>query len=203
MTTLRETVSTTTERRTAAEDRSSAASPCVVAGREPGTRMFLISLAAVVIVTAVVVAGTWAALAGALAAGAAAALVDLRTRRIPNPLVALAAFAATAGVIEATIRSERAAIVAAILGVLGLAGPLLVVHLVAPSAIGFGDVKLAGALGAAIGLLDPRLGLLALCVATGTTGVAGLVARRRTLPLGPGLVLGVVAAAAFGTRVWS
>lgn len=186
------TLSSTTEQHTVADAAPSAT---------PSRVITVVVIALVVIATGIV--GTWAAFAGAVAAGVVAALVDLRTRRIPNRLVALAAFAASAGMIEATIRNDRAAIVAAIFGVLGFAGPLLVVHLVAPSTIGFGDVKLAGALGAAIGLLDPRLGVLALCIATGTTGVAGLVARRQTLPLGPGLVLGAVAAAAFGTRVWS
>lgn len=203
MITLRHDVSSTTERPTTAEDRSSTAVPRVEVGREPGTGMFLVAVVAVAIVVVTAVAGTVAALAAAVAAGAAAASVDLRTHRIPNRLVALAAIAASAGVVEATVLGERAALLAATLGVLGLAGPLLVVHLIAPIAIGFGDVKLAVALGAAVGLVDQRLGVLALCIATGVTGVVGLVLRRQTLPLGPGLVVGVVAAAVLGTRVWS
>jgi leader peptidase (prepilin peptidase)/N-methyltransferase len=149
---------------------------------------------------ATLLAGPPAAVAGALAAGAAAAAVDLRTCRLPNRLVALSAGTAGLGVVTATAQGSAAPAVAACAGALGFAGPLLVAHLVAPAAIGFGDVKLAVALGLAVGLVDPRLGLLALCVASGITAVAGLVTRRSTLPLGPGLVLG--ATVVLGGAVW-
>ena len=202
MITLRDPVSPTTEQRTTPEARPSPAPACAVARfLEPGTGAILVVTIAVVAATAAV--GIVAALAAALGAGAVAALADLRTRRIPNRLVALVAIAASAGMVHATLHGERAAVVASAVGALGFAGPLLVVHLVAPIAIGFGDVKLAATLGAAVGLVDPRLAVLALCIATGITGVVGLVVRRQALPLGPGLVVGVVAAAALGTRVWS
>ena len=72
------------------------------------------------------------------------------------------------------------------------AGPLLVVHVVSPSAMGFGDVKLAAALGAALGSIDVRAALLALCVGTAATAVVGVARGRATMPLGPGLVVGSV-----------
>lgn len=144
--------------------------------------------------------GPAAPVAAALLAGGIAAVVDVRAGRLPNSLVALVAWAATAA--AATSPAPLAAVAAAALGAVCLGGPLLVVHLVAPPAMGFGDVKLAAALGAAIGPLDPRLGLVALCGATGATAAVGLVGRRHELPLGPGLVAG--AALAVATRsVWS
>jgi len=80
-----------------------------------------------------------------------------------------------------------------------LAGPLLVAHLASPAAMGFGDVKLAVALGAALGLVDPTLGVVALCVASATTAVAGIALRRGALPFGPGLVVGTTAAFALAS----
>ena len=155
----------------------------------------------VAVVVLVALGGPTAAILAAIAAGTAAALVDLRTGRIPNGLVLVTAAAATAGVAAASVGAGWSVALGALLGVLGLAGPLLAVHLVVPAAMGFGDVKLAVALGGALGTLDPRFGLLALCVATGVTGAVGVVARRRTLPLGPGLVVGAAVAATLGSSV--
>ena len=155
---------------------------------------------------AATVAGTFVlgvpgAIAGALAIGAAAAWVDLRTRRIPNRLVAASAVAACLGIVAAIVRGTPSAPLAASAGALAFAGPLFVTHLVAPSAIGFGDVKLALALGLALGLVDPRLGILALCVASGVTAVVGIATGRRSLPLGPGLVVGAALAFVLGEAV--
>ena len=47
---------------------------------------------------------------------------------------------------------------------------------------------------AALGLVEPRLGLLALCLAAAVTAAVGVARRRSTLPFGPGLVLGAVMA---------
>lgn len=138
------------------------------------------------------------AVAGTLAAGGVAALVDLRTRRLPNRLVLLGAMAALAGVLVGAPSTAMSAAA----GALGLAGPLLVAHLLAPAGVGFGDVKLAATLGLAVGTVDARLGVLALCVASGLTAVVGLVARRPALPFGPGLVLGAGAAVVLDRMVW-
>jgi leader peptidase (prepilin peptidase) / N-methyltransferase len=68
-----------------------------------------------------------------------------------------------------------------------------------PEALGFGDVKLAGALGA---LLGPTAGALALAVAIGLGATVGLLlwrSGRRTLPFGPFLWLGGWLSALFTT----
>lgn len=137
-----------------------------------------------------------------LVIGGVAATVDVRTGRIPNRLVALLALT-VATVALATVVSDGAVVLAgASLGVVALAAPLLVGHLASPASIGFGDVKLAAVAGAAAGLLDPRIGLLALCLATGSTALLGLLLGRRSLPLGPGLVAGTVSAALIHGWVW-
>jgi leader peptidase (prepilin peptidase)/N-methyltransferase len=80
-----------------------------------------------------------------------------------------------------------------------MAVPLLVLHLVTPAAMGFGDVKLAVALGAGLGVLEPKLAVLALAVASGLTLVAAAWARRAATAFAPGLVIGAAAALALGS----
>lgn len=144
-------------------------------------------------------AGAWGAtgamMAVALAVATSAAVIDMRTGRIPNGLVILAGVPTLAVVLVAIADGRGAELVGSVaLGVAAFAGPVFAVHLVSPSAIGFGDVKLAAALGAALGLIEPGLGLLALCIAAAITAAVGLVGRRRVLPFGPGLVFGAVMA---------
>lgn len=133
----------------------------------------------------------------ALAFGIAAAVVDVQERRIPDVLVgAIAAMAIVMLVREsfdghATSASGSILLAAAVMSV-----PVFVIHLVDPSAMGFGDVKLAAALGAVIGLADWRWAMVALCVASGATAAVGLVRRARDLPLAPGLVAGTIVALA-------
>jgi leader peptidase (prepilin peptidase)/N-methyltransferase len=151
-----------------------------------------------VVVSLVAIGSVWldldvVAVGLALSLAASAAVVDLRTARIPDrlvvtslaPVVAVLVFAAATG-------RAGSAIAGVAVGMLLLAGPLVVIHLLAPAAMGFGDVKLAASLGGVLGLIEPRAAVLALCVASGLTGVVGLVVGRRTLPFGPGLVVGAV-----------
>lgn len=152
---------------------------------------------------ATILGGDLVAVTGALAMGTAAASVDLRTHRIPNRMVALSAGAAGIGVAVASLQGAPGSAAGASTGALCFAGPLFVTHVIAPRAIGFGDVKLAAALGLALGLIDPRLGILALCLASGTTAATGIVARRSTLPLGPGLIVGSLLAVALAGVVWA
>ena len=75
------------------------------------------------------------------------------------------------------------------LGALFLATPLLVLHLIAPTSMGFGDVKAAAALGATLGLIQPELALWTLCLASAITAAWGIARRARHVALGPGLVV--------------
>jgi leader peptidase (prepilin peptidase)/N-methyltransferase len=128
------------------------------------------------------------AAASTFSVGVVAALVDLRQRRLPDRLVILAALPSVVAA------AAFGAVVPAVLGALVFAGPLVLVHLVSPSAMGFGDVKFAAALGLAIGLFDPTWSLVALCVASGIAAVAGVIRSAPSLPFGPGLLAGAVAA---------
>ena len=137
-----------------------------------------------------------------LVPAAAAAASDWRTRRVPNSLVAIALLPAMVAVVLVDDRIPLLASVA--WGVAVMAVPLLVVHLVAPAAMGFGDVKLAVALGAGLGLLEPELAVLALAVASGLTLLAAACRRRSAMPFAPGLVIGAAVALALGAlEGWS
>lgn len=137
-----------------------------------------------------------------LGAASVAAAVDARSGRIPNHLVVATAIpVAVVVLVESADGHGAAALLSGSIGPVVFAGPLLIAHLVSPAAIGFGDVKLAFALGSMLGLVDPLLGLVALCVACGASAAFGLSTRRRTVPLGPGLVLGAIAALAIAGQL--
>ena len=122
-----------------------------------------------------------------------AALVDLIDRRLPNRLVGAAALAGIATLVaELLVTDLQVALTDVLLGAAGLAGPLLVTHLVRPAAMGFGDVKLAVVLGAALGLVDPVLGLAALTIGSACAALVGMTLRRRTVAFGPGLLGGAI-----------
>ncbi len=67
-----------------------------------------------------------------------------------------------------------------------------------PVALGYGDVKLLGALGAWLGLYA----FLALFLGVSAGALAGLLFRQRKIPFGPYLALGGVAAFFFGPAIW-
>lgn len=171
--------------------------PSVGASADASTSTFVLHAAVCGACTfaGAVAIGSAVAVAVVVALGTLAAAVDLRVGRIPNRLVALAGAAAIAGTAAEALASDPGrALAGPWLGSAAFAGPLLLAHLVSPRSIGFGDVKLAAVSGAALGLVDARLGLVALCVATGATAAVGLVRRRAQLPLGPGLVAGTALA---------
>jgi leader peptidase (prepilin peptidase)/N-methyltransferase len=117
-----------------------------------------------------------------------ASVTDLRSRVIPNWLVALAA---TVGLALATAGGEAG--LALLMGCLA-ASPFLAAALVKPEGMGMGDVKLAGVMGICLG---PSV-WLAIALGLGTAGLAGVLISlgqrrppaRMTLPLAPFLALG-------------
>ncbi|MDT5093215.1 MAG: leader peptidase (prepilin peptidase) / N-methyltransferase [Mycobacterium sp.] len=119
---------------------------------------------------------------------------DVRERRLPNWLtvpgaVAVLAFAALTG---------RA--LPALAGAAALGGLYLAVHLVAPSAMGAGDVKLAFGVGGIAGYFGVDVWLLAALAAPLLTAGWALIelARRgsRTVPHGPAMCVATATAAA-------
>jgi leader peptidase (prepilin peptidase)/N-methyltransferase len=128
-----------------------------------------------------------------LAALLPAVLVDLIDRRLPNRLVGAAGLVGvTTLAAEVLVTDLQVAPTDLLLGAAGMAGPLLVTHLVRPAAMGFGDVKLAVVAGAALGLVDPVLGLAALAIGSAAAALVGLTLCRRTVAFGPGLVGGAI-----------
>lgn len=142
----------------------------------------------------------------ALGLAAVAAAVDARCGMLPDRLVLGVAAPAVLVALVAAIGGDRTTLAVVVAGAAVLAAPLFVLHLVSPTSLGFGDVKLGAALGAVLGLGDPRLGMAALFVAAGASLLWAVVARRASIPLGPGLVGGAalvaVVASELGT-VWA
>ncbi len=119
---------------------------------------------------------------------------DIRERRLPNWLtvpgaVVILAVAAGAG------RGAPAA-----LGAIGLGTLYLVVHLVAPTAMGAGDVKLAAGVGGLTGSFGVDVWALAAVGAPLLTAIWAVVTVIRrsgsTVPHGPAMCIATLAAAA-------
>lgn len=119
---------------------------------------------------------------------APAALVDIREQRLPDHWVLAAASVFVAAGATATLVGNPPAVTSVGAGALAMAGPLIVLHLVSPDAMGFGDVKAAIVLGAALGAVDWHLGLVALSIAAALASMVGLARRRDTIAFGPFLV---------------
>ena len=112
----------------------------------------------------------------AVAAGsAAAAVIDLRTRRVPNVLTL--AIAAT-GVLVAAAGVGRVSVVGAIAG--GVVGMLLLLPGHIFGGTGAGDVKLLGALGTLLGPTATLTAFLAMAITGGLMALAIAVHRWRT-----------------------
>ena len=133
--------------------------------------------------------------AAVLAWAAALSAIDIRHRRLPNPL--------TLG--GAVVLPGVAAIVGrglpALLGALALAALYLLVHLMAPAAMGAGDVKLALGLGALTGAFGTDVWALAALAAPLLTALAGL-ARGRGGPLPHGPAMCLASLAVVGLTLW-
>jgi leader peptidase (prepilin peptidase)/N-methyltransferase len=122
---------------------------------------------------------------------------DVRQRRLPNWLT-LPGFAAMMLVAAGSGHGPAAA-----LGAAALSTVYLLVHLLAPTAMGAGDVKLALGLGALTGCFGADVWLLAAIGAPLLTAVVGMLARlgwsATTVPHGPSMCL--ASAAALGLAV--
>lgn len=123
-----------------------------------------------------------------------AVLIDMREHRLPNRLVASAALFGAALVAATAPLGGEPSIGGLLLGALLMSGPLLLMHLLSPASMGFGDVKLAVVLGAAVGLVNPLLALAALTIGCAGAAIFGVARRRRTIAFGPALALGAAGA---------
>ena len=123
---------------------------------------------------------------------------DVRQCRLPNRLT-LPGFA-----MVMLIATGAGHGLAAALGAGALTTVYLLVHLLAPTAMGAGDVKLALGLGALTGCFGADVWLLAAIAAPLLTAGVGVVARLgwgQTVPHGPSMWGGLASAAALGLAV--
>ena len=122
---------------------------------------------------------------------AALSCYDVRQKRLPNRLTLPGA-----GVILLTAGFAGRGL-PALAGAATLAGMYLLVHLVAPAAMGAGDVKLAIGLGGLAGCFGAGVWFLAALAApllTAAWGVVGLLRGVRAVPHGPSMCLATAAA---------
>ncbi|MEQ1698521.1 MAG: prepilin peptidase [Ilumatobacteraceae bacterium] len=140
-------------------------------------------------------AGVGIALAGMFMA--AAALVDLHERKLPNRLLAAALASAVVGV---AATGDASLIGRGALGLLIGGGLLLLVRLT--RGVGIGDVKMAAVVGATTAPVAVVAAPVAIAVAATVAAGYGLLAKRSRLPLGPSLWFGWATAVAAGIAGW-
>jgi leader peptidase (prepilin peptidase)/N-methyltransferase len=128
----------------------------------------------------------------------ALALIDLDTKRLPNVIVlpSLVTGIVLLGVAGA-VRADWNSILAALIGGAGLFAFYLILALVKPGGMGFGDVKLAAVLGLYLGFLgwgNLLVGAFAAFLFGGVFGIALMLARRAgrktQIPFGPWMIAG-------------
>jgi leader peptidase (prepilin peptidase)/N-methyltransferase len=138
------------------------------------------------------------------------ALIDLDTRTLPNRIVLpsyLVGFGLLGG--EAVTSGDAALLLRGSLGLAILWGVYLVLALVYPGGMGFGDVKLAGLLGLFLGYLgwgELIVGGFAAFLLGGVYGVGLLLAKRASrksgIPFGPWMLGGAWVGILFGGWIW-
>lgn len=139
----------------------------------------------------------------------AVSAVDLDCRRVPTRILqATAAVGLPWLVLDAALAADPWPAIRIALGAAGSYGLLFAVHLASPRGLGFGDVRLAGLIGAFLGWLGPlhpALGLVAGFFLGSLAGVAVLVSgrggRRTALPFAPFLAAGAVLVVVLGDPV--
>ncbi|HEX2698981.1 MAG TPA: prepilin peptidase [Acidimicrobiales bacterium] len=135
--------------------------------------------------------------------------VDLARFIVPNRILYPTLFLAAPLLLAAAAADGdwSGARTAAIGGVLGF-GLLLIIHLVSPAGMGFGDVRLAGLIGMTVGWLSVGEVLVALFLAfllAAVLGVGlilvGVKGRKDKVPFGPFLAGGAMLAIFFGAQI--
>ncbi|WP_436955671.1 prepilin peptidase [Streptomyces sp. SudanB182_2057] len=142
--------------------------------------------------------GVWLLLAPV---GVLLAAVDLRVRRLPDPLTLPLAAAALALLgVTALLPEHTGHWPTALWAGLALAAGLFALHLLNPDGMGFGDVKLAAGTGAVLGwygwstvLLGTFAAFLLGALYGGALVLAGRAGRKTGVPFGPFLLAGTLA----------
>lgn len=188
---------------------------CRDCGERISVRYPLVELGTVAafVLTTVVIGWTWAlpAYLFLAALGIALALIDMDVHRLPDALV-LPAFPVLALLLSLASWGDGdwAAMLRAALGGAALWALYFLLMVVKPGGMGFGDVKLAGVLGAGLAWLGWGalvVGGFAAFLLGGAFGVAfivlGRAGRKSRVPFGPWMVLGVAVGVAVGEPLWA
>lgn len=179
-----------------------------ISARYPAVEL---ATAALFAATAVRLGADWAlpAFLVVVAGLVAISFVDLELFIVPNrilypTLLVAAPLLLAAAAIDDDWSGARSA---AIGGVLGWV-MLLVIHLISPAGMGFGDVRLAGLIGMALGWLSVGhlfVGLFLAFLLAAVVGVAliatGVKGRKDKVPFGPFLAAGAMLALVFGSAI--
>ncbi|MGV9453592.1 prepilin peptidase [Streptomyces sp. NPDC003635] len=139
--------------------------------------------------------GVWLLLAPL---GVLLAVVDFRVQRLPDPLtLPFAALALALLGVVALVPEHTGEWLTALYGALALGGGYLVLFLINPSGMGFGDVKLALGMGAVLGwygwstlMLGTFAGFLLGALYGGALVVVRRAGRKTAIPFGPFLIGG-------------
>lgn len=137
------------------------------------------------------------------------ALIDARVHRLPDRLTLPLAAAALALLSAASlVPGAQGSATGAVLGALVLAGAFLLMFVISPRAMGFGDVKLALTTGAVLGWYGWRavlVGIFACYLIAAAQGIALIVRRKATrttaLPFGPALLAGTLIGTIWGAAL--
>lgn len=139
------------------------------------------------------------------------ALIDLDTRTLPNAVV-LPSYLVAAVLLGGALalRGGLGHVLSAAVGAVALFGFYLVLALVRPGGMGFGDVKLAGLLGlylGALGWAQLAIGAFGAFVLGGLFGIALLLVRKATrtsgIPFGPWMLAGAWLGILAGGPLWA
>jgi len=142
--------------------------------------------------------------------GLALAVIDIDTKRLPNALT-LPSYVVLGALLllPALLDGDWSAYLRAWLAALALFGFYFLLAVVYPSGMGFGDVKLAGVLGLALGWLGwgelvvgGFLGFLLGALLGGGLMLARKAGRKSKIPFGPFMLLGALLAIVWGGQLW-
>lgn len=186
---------------------------CPACGERLARRYFLVPPATAVLfaLTAARLGAGWALPAHLLVVASLVAItvVDLRLKIIPNRIVYPTIFASVPLLAAAAVAGgDLDALWRALLGATLAWTGLLVVHLVSPSAMGFGDVRLAFVLGLFLGwsslglvLGGLFLGFLLAAVAGVALALARVTSLKAQIPFGPFMAAGALLAILLGDHL--